>query len=175
MSARWHAGRMIYALANHFDWRANRMMTEFYVDGGLADLVFVTKAGYLTEIEVKLSLADLRADAKKEKWLKPRPHVARFFYAVPNELADRLPADLPDNAGVLVVYPASDRNGRPVHRDGVREARPARRVKALKLPPASLATLERNCYFRYWHREMQALGRRLDRTCRPATTTVAAA
>jgi hypothetical protein len=38
MSGEWHAGRLIHTLAKHFDWWQHRMMTEFEIDGGRADL-----------------------------------------------------------------------------------------------------------------------------------------
>lgn len=122
-----HSGHMIYALARHFDWFRNRMMTEWYIDGGQADLIFVSKAGYVTEIEVKISRADWKKDASKSKWQRPRPHIARFFYAVPESLlAEGLPDWCPPEAGVLAVSGAN-----------VREVRAARRFKSQKLSDAS--------------------------------------
>jgi len=54
----WHQGRMLFALARYFDWSSQRMMSQFAIDGGIADLVFVSRAGYATEVEIKISLAD---------------------------------------------------------------------------------------------------------------------
>lgn len=157
MSAqRWHAGRLIYALAHRFDWRQNQMMTEFAVDGGQADLVFITAAGYLTEIEVKVSLADWRADFAKGKWQKPRPTVARFFYAIPETLAEKIPEGLPEHAGIIVVRSSSQ--GGP---DYTREIKPARRLRAQKVAPEMRRRLVDNCYYRYWQQQMRGLGRRL--------------
>ena len=45
---------------------ASSLNTSFN-DGGSADLLAVNKRGYLIEVEVKISLADLRADRKKSK------------------------------------------------------------------------------------------------------------
>lgn len=138
---------MLYALAGHFDWWQNRMMTEFDVDGGRADLVFVSRSGYLTEIEVKVSRADWNVDQKKRKFARPRPHVARFFYAVPDMLAADLPPWLPPEAGVIVVHGGE-------YSDQCSELRPAKRVRAQKISESMSRTLVENCYYRFWRSEM---------------------
>ena len=87
------------------------------------DLFVVTKSGYWVEHEIKLSLADFRADAAKAKdvrvgplwWRDPkqeRKHDLladrsergpnRFFYVVPEELSDKI--ELPPWAGLKVVH-----------------------------------------------------------------------
>lgn len=101
-SAYWHQGRILFALARYFDYLTNRMMTQFFIDGGIADLVFVSRHGYATEVEIKISLADWNADLNKGKWDMERPHVARFFYAIPETLETRIPPWVPRDAGILV-------------------------------------------------------------------------
>lgn len=152
--SRWHSGRLIYALAYHFDWFQNSMMTEFFVDGGIADLVFISRAGYLTEIEVKISLADWKADSSKRKWLKERPSVARFFYAVPATLVDSIPSWVPEHAGILAIS-ASLTGGHDI----VREVRAAKRQKAQKVRPEALASA---CYHRYWRLRLNIMRQRLS-------------
>jgi hypothetical protein len=144
-----HAGRIIKALARHFDPHANRLMTEFFVDGGLADLAVITRSGYLTEIEVKISRSDWKADAAKDKWAKPRPHVARFFYAVPEALAKEIPEWVPAHAGVLAVY-----QPHPDSSDYCREIRPARRFRADKMTDRHMRTLFESAYSRFWRSEL---------------------
>lgn len=71
----WHAGRMLFALARHFDWWSTKMITEFEIDGGRADLLLISKAGYATEIEIKISAKDWRIDqSKKEIQGRPSAH-----------------------------------------------------------------------------------------------------
>lgn len=147
---RWHAGRVMLACSSYFNWFENRMMTEFWVDGGRADLVFVSKAGYLTEIEIKVSHADWNADRSKLKFARPRPHVARFFYAVPDVLAKSIPDWVPDYAGILEI-----RGG--VFADHAHELRAAKRLKALKLPEHWERALVENTYHRYWRQQLRAL------------------
>jgi len=85
------------------------------------DVFEVTKAGYVTEYEVKISRADFFADAKKEREVFPRgygePSVfekkhdllaaksprgpSRFFYVTPAGLLD--PSEIPVWAGLIEV------------------------------------------------------------------------
>lgn len=159
MSARpsWNAGRIIFALARHFDWFQNTMMTEEYVDGGLADLVFITRAGQLTEIEIKVSKGDWTADKHKGKWKKPRPHVSRFFYAIPETLESKIPPPwmLPDGAGILVIRAGE-------FRDTVDETVSAKRVRAKKIEPGRIADIHRRSYFRFWRAEINRLRQRFE-------------
>lgn len=155
----WHAGRLIYAMAGYFDWSKHLMMTEFDIDGSQADLVFISKAGYATEIEIKVSLADWNADQKKHHWKIDRPHVSRFFYAIPETLENKIPDWIPAHVGIIVVF---ERPDSPYYRyDGIRIVRDAKRMKALKIPDARIQTMFRNCYYRYWRQNFNTLGHHL--------------
>lgn len=147
----WTAGRIRLALARHFDWFHNRMYPEWFIDGGVADLVFVSKAGYVTEIEVKISVSDWKADQWKRKWDIERPHITRFFYAVPDTLVDSIPDNTPDFAGILSISA-----GRRT-RDDVREIRAAMRRPSIKLTPAAQQKMFESAYYRYWNREIHRL------------------
>lgn len=85
-------------------------------DGGLADLLAVDKTGHIVEVEVKVSLADFKADRRKEKHeafrkyaelpykgrkvryftakeriLEPRVYFTnRFYFAVPHDLGNEV-------------------------------------------------------------------------------------
>lgn len=54
-----------------------------------ADLVIMTKSGYLTEVEIKRSWADFKADFKKEHAHKDE-RVYYFHYCVPESIKDRV-------------------------------------------------------------------------------------
>lgn len=74
---------------------------------GLPDVLGVTRAREVTEIEVKRSMSDFRANAKKyciinrehflERWPK------QYYFAVPPKMKDKVLAELPEWAGLLVV------------------------------------------------------------------------
>ena len=67
------------------------------------DMLVVTKAGLMWEIEVKVTLADWRNDQHKRKWRvdqipdardrqwwqNERKKISRFYYAVPRELVKK--------------------------------------------------------------------------------------
>lgn len=148
----WNAGRILLALAKHFRWRENHLFTEFEIDGGRADLVILTRARYLTEIEIKISLSDWNADQHKSKFKHPRPHVSRFFYAIPETLENSIPDWIPPTAGIIVV-----RHGQWPRHDSCKEIRTATRVAAQSVPLKKVETMYRNYYYRYWYQEIQRI------------------
>lgn len=155
----WNAGRMLFALARYWNWWETQMITEFEIDGGRADLVLVSKAGYATEIEIKVSRGDWRNDREKLKWMAhgwTRPHVSRFFYAVPAQLVSEIPEWVPNDAGILAVHAGLAARGA----DQVREHRAARRYTDRRLTDQQLAQIERAFYYRFWRQHMEVLGGR---------------
>lgn len=92
------------ALARHYDWRIQEMFFNVEFGGGVADVVMVTKARYIVEFEIKISLSDWNADQHKDKWQHPsRKKISRFYYVVPEWLAAKAPDWLPPNAGIISV------------------------------------------------------------------------
>lgn len=142
-----HGGHIIHALARKYDWFANQMMTEVHIDGGRADLVFVSKAGYLTEFEIKISRADWNADRHKIKWSKPRPSVTRFFYAVPATLATEPPDWLPEHVGLVAIDLGE--SGIP----HAHELRAARRLRSRPVSDAFRQQINSSAYYRFWRAE----------------------
>ena len=61
-----------------------------------ADLLAITPSGKVTEIEIKRSLSDLKADFRKEH-RHDAGCVSRFFYCVPECLADQAKAAILDH------------------------------------------------------------------------------
>jgi len=72
-----------------------------------ADLIVCTKTGYLTEVEVKVSMADWKVDMLKFKWRSASSKtsmIKRFYYAAPIKLAQRYTElQLPEGAGVIGI------------------------------------------------------------------------
>lgn len=72
-----------------------------------ADLLAMTGSGYLVEVEIKVSLADLKRDAAKAKWNSRAfgELVSRFYYAMPLPLWEKDSAKecVPEGSGVIVV------------------------------------------------------------------------
>lgn len=153
----WTSGRIRFALARYFNWRQHVMMSEWTIDGGIADLLFISRSGYATEIEIKISRADWKADRHKQKFDRERPHIARFFYAVPETLADSQPEWTPEYTGLLIVRAAHN----SYSFDEVTEARAAIRRPAQKMSDREIARVHRSAYFRFWEQEMARLQVRL--------------
>jgi len=94
---------MELALSSYFDYRTNLIVPN--VSWGMniheCDLLVVTKAGYCTEVEIKVTRADLRADAKK--WHGHNsPMLKSLWFALPDYL-DHCLEFVPARAGILLV------------------------------------------------------------------------
>ena len=73
-----------------------------------ADLLVLTKSSYATEIEIKVSKADLKKD--KEKWHGHKSDLIKYLdFAVPIELKDFALTEIPEHAGLLSVVFRSGR------------------------------------------------------------------
>jgi hypothetical protein len=66
------------------------------------DILYLSKKGYATEVEIKVSKADLLNDAKK-KHHHSHYLISRLFFAVPEELKDVALQNIPERAGLIVV------------------------------------------------------------------------
>lgn len=117
--------------------RGGAVLTEFTLaTGRRLDLLVLGADGCIDAVEVKVSLADLRGDAK---WPEYLPYCDRFWWAVPPALVDEVQAAryAPDLAGIIVA----DRFGAAeLAVPGHRPLAPARR-KALTLAAARAAAL----------------------------------
>ncbi|MBN3811688.1 hypothetical protein [Paraburkholderia sp. Ac-20347] len=168
----FNAGLVEAAIRRHVDHRATTLIPEASVRYGLgrtrgeyrADFVMVSRAGYATELEVKISLADWRKDLSKPKWVGMPGWITRFVYVVPEQLG--VPVWVPEQAGVWHVTPARVRSDseRP---DGyqVVVARAPRVLGREKLPAAVLGTWHKNLYYRYWDQRI-ALEQRIPQHVR---------
>ena len=90
-------------LVNYFNHRANLIIPN--VSWGFniheCDLLIVSRAGFITEVEIKISKSDIKADLKKGH--KHNDHrIKRLFFAIPYYLKDC--ADLiPEHAGIINI------------------------------------------------------------------------
>ena len=127
--------------------------------GNETDMLVIEPNGRIVDIEVKISRADLKADAKKDKWWKPRPwsrrhaprepaqwpaKVWKHYYAFPAELwDDKLLEHLPPASGVLLV----GKQGGPFV-EVKRRAKPNKDAKPVAT--ADVWNLARLSSLRYW-------------------------
>jgi len=90
-------------VARYYNPRVNLIVPN--VSWGLflheCDLLVCTKAGYLHEIEIKISLSDLKADKKKA-----HQHLSKkikcLYFAIPENLEPHI-EHIPERAGILLV------------------------------------------------------------------------
>lgn len=114
-----------------------------------ADLIAVSRAGVCTEVEIKVSRQDLRQDRLKRKWLTGLgPMIARFYYAVPENLKDYALEIIPEDCGLVAVGSGNEAtSGLPVARV-IRRART--RKSARKPTEAEILKLHHLGIMRFW-------------------------
>lgn len=69
-----------------------------------ADMVVINPNRFATEIEVKVSLSDFKADFKK-KFQHDHRKITYFSFAVPAELESKVRGLLPPGTGLIVAHP----------------------------------------------------------------------
>lgn len=95
---------MEVALANFLDYRKYLIVPNISWGMGVheCDLFCVSKSGYATEIEIKISKKDLLKD--KHKKHNHRSNLIKYLYfAVPEELFDVAETEIPEESGLIVV------------------------------------------------------------------------
>lgn len=95
------------AVADHLDYRQNIIVPN--VRHGLRflyeiDLLVCAPSRYLWEVEIKVSVSDLKRDQQKRKWFRysHQNRISRLYFAVPEKLRGSSEY-VPDFAGILVV------------------------------------------------------------------------
>lgn len=133
------------------------------VFGWESDMVSVTRAGLITEYEVKITVADFRKDAGKarasilinptyERYGKTLTHRRPnyFYYVVPDGLIKI--EDVPEYAGLIYVRT----------RGMTREIKAPTRIHREKLDDWQRRQLERALTIRYWKQRLKTNGAETD-------------
>ena len=92
-------------LAGHFNYRQNLIVPNISwgMDIHECDLLIVTKSGYATEVEIKISRADLKKDAFKKHNHEDRfNRIRRLYFAIPESLSNCIEF-IPERAGIIVL------------------------------------------------------------------------
>lgn len=90
-------------LARFFDYRVNVIVprVSWGFDIHECDLLIMSKSGYATEVEIKISKADLVKDK-----LKPHKHndnrLKALYFAIPEKLKNCI-EHIPEKAGIILV------------------------------------------------------------------------
>ena len=116
------------SVASYFSRKKHAVYTELgLLRGGSlrADLLAVTIRGQITIVEIKSSLQDFRSD---KKWQLYLPFCHKFYWAMSEELHDRVKDQIQPGCGVFVL----DENG------SISKVRPARMQE---VPPATVLNI----------------------------------
>ena len=128
-----------------------------FFNWGEVDLLKVEKSGYLTEIEIKASLSDLKREWKKMRWSPVyqewfRKSIRRYFIAMPEGLYEKGREIIPDwaGAGILTVPEVRETSGRFSRPHAHQQQKPRINKEAAKITCHDLAALGRLGTLRYW-------------------------
>ncbi len=125
------------------------MVPNVYIWHWESDILYLTRAGYPWEYEIKLTHSDFLADAKKQTKHSSLQNgsgsgPAHFYYACPKDVITV--EELPEYAGLIYVSDETSRYGY-LHS---RIIKPAPRRKVKKLPDSQIQELLKKGVSRYW-------------------------
>jgi len=91
---------------------------------GQPDVLGITSGRYMIEVEIKRSVSDFRADAKKSHRVNRKFYISQqprqFYYLMEKCLAEKLEQEIPDWAGLMAcdsIYNATVIKQAPVNKD----------------------------------------------------------
>lgn len=95
------------AIAEMFGFRQNIIVPNCYITLGTAadhecDLLIIKQSGYACEVEIKVSISDLKADFKK-KHNHENELLRELYYAFPTEMYEEAKQYVPEMAGIIIV------------------------------------------------------------------------
>jgi len=113
-----------------------------------ADLISITKARYLNEFEIKISLSDFKKDFDKRKHNYFRHSNSHrmpnyFWYVAPIEA---IPICIPDYAGLIEIW-EGERDGRI----WLKEIKRPTKIHGRKLESLDVYSMLRTIMFKYWN------------------------
>jgi hypothetical protein len=102
---KYHAGHIEVAVAKLLDYRKFVIVPNVHWGLGLkheCDMLALDTKGRFTEIEIKVTASDLKADFKKEHGHRSK-YISRLIYAMPKELCEKYSDLIPKNHGIISV------------------------------------------------------------------------
>lgn len=96
------------------------------------DLLCLSKAGYITEVEIKISRADLLMDFDK-KHHHSDPRIKFLYYAAPSSMLDDLLELVPKENGIIIVNEKGKPKGKIIRKAEPKSARKINRKERDKL------------------------------------------
>jgi len=108
-----HSGIVEVCVAELIGYRNNVIVPNVSWGLGLnheCDLLVLDKQGRFTEVEIKVSTADLKADFKKQHGHRSK-FISRLIYAMPEELCKKHLDLIPENCGLIGVTESNYNKG----------------------------------------------------------------
>jgi hypothetical protein len=142
-----HSGHIEVAVANYFGYRQNIIVPNISYGWDLrheADLIIVNKNNYVSEVEIKISAADLRADFKKGHGHESKK-IRSLYYALPDTLIELAKELVPQQHGILAIH-WNEYTGRYV----CQTVRKAKQNKNAAITDKELQELMRLAMMRIW-------------------------
>jgi len=129
------------AVANHFGWSKKLIVPNVSWGMGIheCDLLISTPSWFLWEIEIKISLSDLKKDLEKRHGHNSNK-IKYLYFAIPVKLKPHI-HHIPKRAGILIV----GNTGHIFH-----EREPIRNKNARKLTSGEINQLMRLAVMRLW-------------------------
>lgn len=98
-----HSGHIQSAVVQLLNYRVYTVVPNVFVSyNHEADLIAI-KDGKLTEIEIKISISDLKADFKKPHRNKQSQTISRLIYAFPEIMLEKAIPHIPLGCGIITV------------------------------------------------------------------------
>lgn len=96
------------AVAKHFNMLQNLIVPNVsWMTGHECDVIVLSKAGIASEIEIKVSTSDLKADAQKRHGHRSKL-IHKLYFAIPDYMEKDI-AFIPEHAGILIVSSAPNK------------------------------------------------------------------
>lgn len=132
-------------LAYRFDYIANTVLPNCYINGYEMDFAVITRAGYLIEVEIKRTLQDYYADKAKDKWTRLK--CKQLYYCVPEALVEKVLPSLDERWGLMKV----EVGGVYESSRSIAMVRKAKMIKgAKKLEDHEITYLTSKMVYRFW-------------------------
>jgi hypothetical protein len=146
--------KAIFALTQYYD-SPYKLGSAFVIPncsyfGHECDVLVISKSDYATEIELKASLSDLKADMKK--WHKHySPYIRQLYFGISEDIDyDKALEYIPENAGIILFY--KPQYGKFINQYVCRiTRRPKANRTANKINDNQKRDLLRTMYFRYYN------------------------
>jgi hypothetical protein len=104
-SPKLHAGDIEIIIAREFGYRRNLIVPNVFWGLGFRhelDILIVSPSGWAKEVEIKVSLSDLKADKKKGHNHNSQK-IQQLYFAVPEKLENQAIELIPERAGLIVI------------------------------------------------------------------------